>query len=343
MAQLNAPPASRHHRPLAARRGISSVELALIVAVVAVALMVAFRFRPRHDHSPFSIYGVSPGMSLAELTSTVEGHGGKVSCRPEPHLYQTCALKLETDPGIVLTLLDPKSRVIVFHARGVVGMAGFADEADAARAAWGHMALGTPSPPVVELGDTGVVRWMSPDKRWAAELHYAGIGDPDPPMGIVLVDRKAVATYAAHSPQAREEVKRSGWIPPSVADAAAAFENREGDRQSNYQAMSATLSVLRDCETAHYTEHQSYTEDQTQLVGLLVVGNSNLEILTATDSGWTARATSQAIPGISCVAYGGRVPASDWPVTAGGKRITWVEGTACDSMPPLIKPSLGAR
>jgi hypothetical protein len=326
-----------------ARRGISSVERALVLAIVAVALMVAFRFRPRHDHSPFSIYGVSPGMSLAELTSTVEGHGGKVSCPPQPDSYQTCALKLENDPGIVLTLLDPKKRVIVFHARGVIGMAGFADEGDAARASWGNVAQATSSPPVVEFGDTGVVRWMSPDKRWAAELHYAGIGDPDPPMGIVLVDRKGVATYAAHSPQAKEEAKRSGWLPPSVEEAAAAFENRQADRQSDFGAMSATLSVLRERETAHYMEHRSYTDDQTQLPGLLVIGNSNLEILTATDSGWTARATSRAIPGISCVAYGGRVPASDWPVTAGGKHITWVEGTACDSMPPLIKPSLGAR
>jgi hypothetical protein len=74
---------------------------------------------------------------------------------------------------------------------------------------------------------------------------------------------------------------------------------------------------------------------------MFVDGATRLEILSATDSGWTARTTHPAFPGLSCVAYGGHVPASDWPVTQKGKSITFVEGSACDELPPLVTPSLG--
>src|SRR5205085_2640457 len=137
------PMAPQLTQQFSARRGLNVIELTLVVLLVGLLLMVAFRFRPNHEHSPFTIYGVAPGMSLAELTSAVEKRGGSVECRtPGPDFYLTCSLHLPSDPGSVLTLLDPKNRVIVFQARGVTGQPGFAAEADTAQSSWSHVAAG---------------------------------------------------------------------------------------------------------------------------------------------------------------------------------------------------------
>ena len=328
--------------PLRARPGISTLELTIAVLIVALVVMVGYRFRPGHERSPFALFGALPGMSLNELRQIVtKDHVGTVNCRKELDVYQYCVVKYAPDPGFVSAVVDPSGRVIVVHAVAVLGLDGLETETERAQAAWNNVAHGVSVPPLVEISDTGAVRWASRNQRWTAELHFSGYRDPDVPTQVILVDTKGVATLASRSREGAERAKRSGWIPPTASEALASFETHREERVSSYGDMLTSLSMLRDREAGYWSAHHAYTDNASELDGMSVAGATNLEILSATDSGWTARASHPSFPGLSCVAYGGRVPAEDWPVTAHGKRITWVEGSVCDSLPPMVAPSLG--
>ena len=328
--------------PSRARSGISSLELTIAVLIVALVIMVGYRFRPGHERSPFGLFGAAPGMSLCELRQVVtKDHAGTVNCRRELDVYQYCVVKYAPDPGFVSAVVDPAGRVIVVHAVAVLGLDGLEAETERAQGTWNQVARGISVPPLVEISDTGAVRWASPNQRWTAELHFSGYRDPDVPTQVILVDTKGVATLASRSSAGAERAKRSGWIPPTAGEALASFEKYREERVSNYGDMLTSLTMLRDHEAGYWSAHHAYTDNASELDGMFVAGAANLEILSATDSGWTARTTHPSFPGLSCVAYGGHVPAEDWPVTAHGKRITWVEGSVCDSLPPMVAPSLG--
>jgi hypothetical protein len=185
------------------------------------------------------------------------------------------------------------------------------------------------------------VRWATPGHRWTAELHYGGLRDPDVVRQVTIVDTRALHRLVAISPNVAAEARESGWIPPTAEEAAAAFEQHRLNRKSNYGALATTLSQLGDFEAAHFNAHHTFTDNVADLPGLFILGATHLEILSATDSGWTAKATLADFPKSSCIAIGGRVPTAEWPVTAGGRSLTTMDGVTCDPFPPAEAPSLG--
>lgn len=329
-------------RPLHAKRfGISRLEIALVVVIIGVATMFVMGAKPRGNRSPFELFGVAPGMTLAQLQKAVIAQQqGKIDCRPQFTGYRYCALKFSQDAGMVAALVDPKKRVIVVEASRVEGLDRLQSEVQHVQAEWNRVGQGIAVPPLVDRGDTGAVRWSAGD-RWTAELHFRGSNDPDPASYVLLVDGKAIEQLAKSSEDAAENARQSGWIPPTAEEATAAFEKRRADRKSDYGAMATTLTQLGDFESAHYNTHHSYTDNLADLSGMFIVGATHLEILSATDSGWTAKATLPGYPNSSCVAIGGRVATGDWPVTAGGRSITSANGVTCDPLPALETPSLG--
>ena len=332
------------HRPpprLASRSGVSRLEIALVVIIVGVATMFVMGAKPRGTRSPFALFGIAPGMTLAQLQKAVIAQEqGKIDCRPQFAGYKYCVLKFSQDAGIVAAVIDPKKRVVVVEAARVEGLDRLQAEAQSAQAEWNRVGQSAAVPPLVDRGDTGAVRW-SAGNRWTAELHFNGSQDPDPASYVLLVDTRAVEELAKSSDDAAENAKQSGWIPPTAEEAEAAFEKRRADRKSDYGAMATTLTQLGDYEAAHYNTHHTYTDNVADLGGMFIIGATHLEILSATDSGWTAKATLPGYPHSSCVAVGGRVAATDWPITAGGHSITSVNGVTCDPLPPLETPSLG--
>lgn len=324
-------PAGVHRK----RLGLTTNETILVVLLVGLVFMVAFRFRPRHERSPFSFLGVAPGMSLGQLRDEiVDRRRGTIECHPDYDVYQYCALKLMPSPGLLSAVVDPSKHVVVLHAVNVVGLEGLHVAADSARIEWSHVASAQSVPPLAQIGDTGAVRWTSPDQRFTAEQHFSGRHDPDEATQVILVDTKGVEALAAKSSKAADDAKRSGWIAPTADEAAAAMEERRANRQSDYGALATTLAQLGEFETAHWNEHHAYTDNLGDLSGIFVPEGARLEILTATDSGWTAKASSPDFPGASCVALGGRVPGPDLPATAGGRGISSANGIACDPLPP---------
>ena len=330
------------HRPLPAKRlGISRVEIALVAVIIGVAMMFVMGAKPRGSRSPFALFGVAPGMTLAQLQKAVIAQQqGKIDCRPQFTGYKYCVLKFSPDAGIVAAVIDPKKRVVVVEAARVEGLDRLQSEAQNAQAEWNRVAQSVAVPPLVDRGDTGAVRWSS-GSRWTAELHFNGSQDPDPASYVLLVDTRAIEQLAKASEDAAESARQSGWIPPTAEEAAAAFEKRRADRTSDYGAMATTLSQLGDFESAHFNTHHTYTDNVADLAGMFIVGATHLEILSATDSGWTAKATLPGYPHASCVAVGGRVATTDLPVTAGGHSMTSANGVTCDPLPPLETPSLG--
>lgn len=323
------------------RRVVSPAQLILVGLILGVVLMFLYRLSPRHERSPFALFGVSPGMSVGELRkAVVKERGGTMDCRVDFGSYQYCALKYSPDPGMVAAVLDPSKNVIVVEAVSVVGLEGLYAQADSAQAAWNRVAQAVAVPPLVEAGDTGAVRWTSSNRRWTAETHFNGTRDPDVPNRVMLVDTKGVEQLAAGSDQGAEDAKRNGWIPPTEEEVATALEKRRSDRKSTYGAMATTLSQLGDFETAHFNAHHAYTDNVAELPGLFIIGGTNLEIISATDSGWVAKASLPNFPGVSCVAIGGKVAQIDWPVTAGGRSLSSPYGVTCDPMPAA--PSAGS-
>jgi len=116
-----------------ARSGVSSLELTIAVLITALVVMVGYKVRPRHEHSPFALFGAAPGMSLAELRQSVtKAHSGMVNCRKELDVYQYCVVKYSPDPGFVSAVVDPAGRVIVVHGVAVMDLDGLATEIESA-------------------------------------------------------------------------------------------------------------------------------------------------------------------------------------------------------------------
>src|SRR4051812_50181012 len=76
--------------------------------------------KPRGDRSPFALFGVAPGMTLAQLQKAVIAEQqGKIDCRPQFTGYRYCVLKFSQDAGMVAAVVGPKKRgVVVGGARG---------------------------------------------------------------------------------------------------------------------------------------------------------------------------------------------------------------------------------
>lgn len=313
--------------------GFSTPEIILVVLIAVLVFMVGFRFRPRHERSPFALFGVAPGMSVSEMRKAAAQRKGTLDCRPQYDHYQYCALKLIPEPGIVGAVVDSKDRAIVVQAVAVSGLEGLYFQADTAATAWSAITQGAPVPPLVDRGDTGAVRWASPDHRWTAELHYGGSRDPDVARQVTIVDTRALHRLVAVSASAAADAKELGWIPPTAEEAAAAFEQHRRNRKSDYGALATTLSQLGDFEAAHFNAHHTYTDNVSDLPGMFIIGATHLEILSATDSGWTAKATLSGFPNSGCVAIGGRVPSAELPVTVGGRSVTSADGVTCDPLP----------
>jgi hypothetical protein len=330
-----------HPRRRRARFGLSLPQVLLVLVLLGIVFMIAYRFRPRYERSPFSFFRVGPGMSLRELRTTVAAAHGRLSCRPDFKNYQYCVLKYSPDPGFMAALLDPSDHVVLVEAVEVQGLDGLGIEAESAQAIWSRVAAASPAAPFAEFHDTGAVRWTSATGRWTAELHYAGISDRDAPTHVLLVDAKGVSSLARQSRDAKDWATRSGWIPTTSARAAVAYEQRRTERKSDYGAMATTLASLHDHEAGYWNVNHTFTRE---LAGMFIIGGTELRVLTANDSGWTAEARHPGFPGHSCVTYGGKVPAPEWPVTAGGTQITSAEGVACDPAPPFPTPSgVGGR
>jgi hypothetical protein len=318
-------------------------EITLAVVILVVGSMFAYQLLWRgRKHSPFELLGVAPGMSVRELRKRIvdEKHG-MVNCRREYEAYQSCVLKFSPDPGVVTAVLDPDGRVIVVEAIRIVGQNGLTAEVEKQQPEWSRVAEGISAPPLYDRGDTGAVRWTSRDERWWAELHFNGGGDA--PTQVLMADASGVATLAKRSPKGAEDAKQSGWIHPTPEEAKEAFERHRANRALDFGTMATSLSMLADYETAHFNVHHAYTDNLADFTGMTVPGGALIEIMIATDSGWTAKATHPAFPGYSCVTYGGRVQPIDWPITARGRHITTSEGVSCDALPPLDAPSLGDR
>ena len=302
-----------------------------MVLLVGLVFMVAFRFRPRHERSPFSFLGAAPGMSVGELRDVVVNkRKGTVECHPEFDAYQNCAIRFKPDAGPLTAIVDPGQRVIVVHAADMRALDTLHAQADSDQQSWSRVAGGESVPPLVAIGDTGAVRWTSIDHRFTAEQHFASTDDR--PTQVILVDTKGVEELAARSSAAAERAKQSGWVAPTAEEASKAAEEQRANRQSNYDAMVSTIRELPDFETAHWNQFRSYTDNVGALPGLAIVGGTHLEILTATDSGWTAKSSNPALPRLSCVAAGGRVPAADQPFTAAGRSVS-SGGVTCDPLP----------
>lgn len=305
----------------------------LVLLLSALCIMVAFRFRPGRERSPFSFYGVAPGMSVGQMRDEVGKRHGNVECHSAFDVYERCVLNLLPTSGEVVAIADQGRRLIVLQAVATGESEGLHAEADSARQAWSRVALVQSVPPLVEIGDTGAVRWTSSDQRWTAEQHFSGQLDPDPATHVILVDTRGLDRLTARSSQAEQEAKESGWTPPTAEEASAALAERKANRSSNYGALALALAQLSDFETAHFNEHHSYTDNVGELHGMVIPGTTHLEIMTASDSGWTAKASSPEFPGVSCVAAGGRVPVAEVPVTLHGRSASTSSGVVCDPMP----------
>lgn len=291
---------------------------------------MAYRFRPRHERGPFSFFGIAPGMSMRELNAELAARRATVFCREDFKNYQYCVVKLSPDPAFVAAMLDRHDRVVLVTAVSVQGLDGIGVQADSAQLAWSRVAGGMQAVPFAEFSDTGAVRWTSKNGRWTAELHYGGFHDPDVPSHVILTDSEGIALFAAQTTTMKDWATNAGWIPTTASSAIVARQRRRAERKSDYGTMATTLAALHDHEAGYWNLNHTYTRD---LAGMFIIGGTRLRVLTANDSGWTADATHPEFPGRSCVTYGGRVPAHDWPVTQAGTAITSAEGVACDPEP----------
>jgi hypothetical protein len=232
--------------------------------------------------------------------------------------------------------------VIVVEAGAIVGRPGLRLESEKETRAWSRVASPVAVAPMWAEGDTGAVRWTSPDRRWTAELQYSVNVDEGPYMAL-LVDAETVGSLAQASDHWAYRAKESGWIPWTREELDAAEQQLGDARRQQYDSMPAMLSVLREKQAGYWSQNHHYASNVSDLDGMPSIGNTEVRILSATDSGWTAEALDRRFPGITCVTLGGQVPQDQWPWTAGGARTTLLQATACDPLPPSTTSTSSTR
>jgi hypothetical protein len=310
--------------------------LIVIVGVIALMLGGAMR-RLRGPDSPLQLSHLAPGMSLRALKKAVQRESGTASCRDfgRPAVgFQYCVIKVARSGGDMFALLDAHGRVAAIQLFQLAGKDSLAGEAARASAAWSRVATSAAIVPHVDQGDTGATRWATRDGRWSAEMHYRARFTPDVPMMLMVADRQAIAALAAQSPA---DAKRHEFLDPTPEEASADLARIQGDRKSDWGALTTALTMLGDAQVAQYNAHGRYAARIADLPSFFIVGGTLLNITSASDTGWTAEARQPAFPGKSCVTYGGKV--SEHPRTAEGREITSSEGIACDVPAPVPLPS----
>ena len=147
--------------------------------------------------------------------------------------------------------------------------------------------------------------------------------------GSLLALRSAVATLflgAAFSQATAAQVSYVSGITKVATGEAA---------KDAIQDMKAGLRNLVTAQEAYYSDHNRYgrdvSRDNRDQVFILPPPGVTLSLTYVTTNAWTARATHEWLPGLSCVIFVGKIPPSRTIQTATGRLEATTEGApACD-------------
>jgi len=327
-------------RALRATLLISALPLALTACDVTYAAMDKFEGR---TPSPFMLF-LREDMRPGARWSTFEKHAKEETpmetvCTPFGARGKLCTVQIQ--PGQLIVTVDKTGRIVRLVARtnpklqygGLYAEIGrqYATSVDDMREAWSK--IGTREETQVKLGTypggqgaVNVTHWRDPDAHWLATMwitqqvgwssgltamaRMSGIGAPD---SITVTDLEAWNAMREIDPGvpeiktsfkavkadvpvvnldslARDSVKQVASMPPERA-----FEMMEYD-----------LRALTMQQESWQHAHDGYATSLGALHAIASAG-VKLELLQATETGWSARATHEALAGSSCVVYSGQV------------------------------------
>ena len=254
-----------------------------------------------------------------------------------PALGSGASSRLITHGGsrrTLVALLDPTERVFVARPMGAATRTAWAQtEPIAAQCGMeSRFGPGVPAPPSSSLADTGAVRWASPNHRWTAELHSVAYRRSRPgDQQVILVDTKGCRAKAALSESPERRTREAERLDSATAGKLRLVRERIArSANASYRDMAPPLHPSR--RRGRSLQRPSAIHRQCRRSsGTVRRGRTNLEILSATDSGWTARRRIP-VPG-HLVASPTEAASPKRPARyVAGRRITWVEGSVWNSL-----------
>src|SRR5689334_11248801 len=296
-----------------------------------------------HAPSPFMLF-MREDMRPGARWSTFEKHAKdetpmETVCTPFGARGKLCTVQIQ--PGQLIVTVDKTGRIVRLVERtnpklqygGMYAEIGrqYATSVDDMREAWTK--IGTREETQVKLGAypggqgaVNVTHWHDADAHWLATMwitqqvgwssgltamaRMSGIGAPD---SITITDLEAWAAMREIDPGVPEIQTRF-----KAAKAQAPVVNVDSMTRDSVKQV-ASMSPDRALEMMEYDlraltmqqESWQHAHDgyATSLAALHAAASAGvrLELLQATETGWSARATHDALAGSSCVVYSGQV------------------------------------
>jgi hypothetical protein len=244
---------------------------------------------------------IDPGMLIA----TVNGKGRVVH------------LKIATQPNMRGTQWDPRTQARVDYAKG---------EFSRMREAWSIV-----NPPEVTARARGTAEfhWMDDQSRWSGGMWYGSLYTYLPSGWQSNMERyQDTLAYLPDSAVTADEFGLEEYLKLEPADAGGKSA-KKGPPGDPLGRMQFDLAMVVSAQAEYFEDHATYATTPEGLIFLAGDG-VHIAIRGATRAGWTAIATHDALPGMTCVVYAGTVAAP--PQTPKG--VTPAPGqVACDSGP----------
>jgi hypothetical protein len=188
---------------------------------------------------------------------------------------------------------------------------------DRITAEWDRHGDSRPDPEDAGIGR----RWLTEDGRWLAFTRYGDASARQAPTLFAIMDEPATRRFRERDPGMLALMREWGLAPmPTPEEASEEMrlleppapppepEGVEGDSaaavRSAMRDLARALRTLVFAQEAYFSEHMRYATAPSAL-RLDLVRGASVEIVEASDRGWSARATHAVAPDRSCVVHVG--------------------------------------
>jgi hypothetical protein len=309
---------------------------ACIAALLAVSLACA---KKPESISPFTFYerpDMRAGIAYAEMDAAANRESiGKFTCQPLWAGGRRCQIMI--DPGMLIATVNGKGRVVHLKIETKPSLRGYQyDSRTWARVEFNQTefvrmreAWSTVSDPTVTAWarGTAIYRWVDDQSRWTGGMwynsYYSTLGGQARsdlahyqdtlaalPDSVVTIDEFGFEEYLAQQPA-------EGGRKPS----------KKGPPADPLGRMQFDLAMVVSAQAEYFEDRARYAMSPDALIFLAGDG-VRVEIRDVTRTGWSAVATHDALPGMTCVVYGGTVASP--PRTPKGI-VPAAEQVACDA------------
>ena len=286
--------------------------------IAAILLSLACRKGAPEPASPFTFFerpDMRAGIDYATMDEAAKRESiGKFTCKPLWAGGKRCQVAI--DPGQLIATVNGKGRVVHLKIatepimRGTQWDSRTQARVDYAKSEFTRMreAWSIVNPPEVSAKARGTAEfhWVDDQSRWTGGMWYGSLYTYLPKSWQQDMGKyQDTLAYLPDSVVTTDEFALEEYLALQPADAGGS--KAKGPPSDPLERLKFDLEMVVSAQNEYFDDHRTFAKTPDGLIFLPGDG-VRIEIRDATNAGWAAVATHDALPGTKCVVYARSVP-----------------------------------